>query len=35
VVKSYIVDFKAYKLLVLIAIVLLVSFSLVCEGRGL
>jgi hypothetical protein len=29
------VDSKAYKLLVLVAVVLLASLSLVCKGRGL
>jgi hypothetical protein len=33
-VKSYIVDSKVYKLLVLVAIMLLASFSLVREGRA-
>jgi hypothetical protein len=34
-VKSYIIDFKAYKLLVLITGVLLAFFNLVCKGRDL
>jgi hypothetical protein len=34
-VKSYIIDFKAYKLLVLIAVVLLAFFNSVRERRGL
>jgi hypothetical protein len=34
-VKSYIIDSKAYKLLVLMAVVLLASLNLVREGRGL
>jgi hypothetical protein len=34
-VKSYIINFKAYKLLVLVTVVLLAFFNLVCEGRGL
>jgi hypothetical protein len=34
-VKSHIIDFKAYKLLVLVAVVLLASFNSVREGRGL
>jgi hypothetical protein len=35
VVKSHIINSKAYKLLVLVAVVLLAFFNLVCEGRGL
>jgi hypothetical protein len=34
-VESYIIDFKAYKLLVLVAVVLLASFNSVCKRRGL
>jgi hypothetical protein len=34
-VKSHIIDFKAYKLLVLVAVVLLASLNLVYKGRGL
>jgi hypothetical protein len=35
VVKSYIINSKAYKLLVFVAIVFLAFFNLVREGRGL
>jgi hypothetical protein len=35
VVKSYIINSKAYKLLVLMTVVLLASFNLVRKGRGL
>jgi hypothetical protein len=34
-VKSYIIDFKAYKLLVLVTVVLLAFFNLVREERDL
>jgi hypothetical protein len=34
-VKSYMIDFKAYKLLVLIAVVFLASLNSVRERRGL
>jgi hypothetical protein len=34
-VKSYIIDFKAYKLLVLVTVVLLAFFNSVRKGRGL
>jgi hypothetical protein len=35
VVKSYIIDSKAYELLVLVALVLLAFLNSVYEGRGL
>jgi hypothetical protein len=34
-IKSYIIDFKAYKLLVLITVMLLAFFNSVCKERGL
>jgi hypothetical protein len=34
-IKSYIIDSKAYKLLVLITVVLLAFFNSVCERRDL
>jgi hypothetical protein len=34
-VESYMIDSKAYKLLVLVAVMLLAFLNLVCKGRGL